>query len=65
MGTSFAGIQAHCPLCGSPVLAVSSGGRVTSEDLHPIQLGPASGRGYTLCDDCGILADLPTDLTLN
>jgi len=65
MGTSFAAIQASCPLCGSPVLAVSSGGRVTSEDLHPIQLGPLSGRGYTLCDDCGILADLPTNLTLN
>ena len=65
MGTSFAAIQAQCPLCGSPVLAVSRGGRVTSQDLHPIQLGPVSGRGYTLCDDCGVLADLPTDLTLN
>jgi len=65
MGTSFAAVQAECPLCGSPVLSVSRGGRVMSEDLHPIQLGPEFGRGYSLCDDCGVLADLPTDLTLN
>jgi hypothetical protein len=65
MGTSFVGVRAYCPLCGSPVLAVSPGGRVTSEDLHPIQIGPVFGRGYGLCDDCGILADLPSDLTLN
>ena len=65
MGTSLAAVQAQCPLCGSPVLSVSRGGHVMSEDLYPIQLGPDSGRGYTLCDDCGVLADLPTDLTLN
>ena len=65
MGTSFAAVQTHCPLCGSPVLSVSRGGRVTSEDFRPIQIGTVSGRGYSLCDDCGILADLPTDLTLN
>jgi hypothetical protein len=65
MGTSIASLQAHCPLCGTPVLSIGRGGRVTSEDLHPILLGPEIGRGYTLCDDCGILADLPKDLTLN
>jgi hypothetical protein len=65
MGTSIATIQAPCPLCGSPVLSIGQGGRVMSEDLHPILLGPDIGRGYTLCDDCGVLADLPTNLTLN
>jgi hypothetical protein len=65
MGTSLAAIQASCPLCGSPVLSIGQGGRVMSEDLHPILVAPDSGRGYSLCDDCGVLADLPTDLTLN
>jgi hypothetical protein len=65
MGTSFAGLQACCPLCGAPVLSVGRSGRVLDEDLHPIQLGDELGRGYTLCDDCGILADLPANLTLN
>ena len=64
MGT-FAAVQARCPLCGSPVLSVSRSGRVVSEDLHPIQLGPELGRGYTLCDNCSVLANLPTHLTLN
>ena len=65
MGTTIAAVQAYCPLCESPVLSVGRGGRVFSEDFHPILLGPDSGRGYTLCDDCGVLANLPTDLTRN
>ena len=65
MGTTFAAVQAHCPLCGSTVLSVGRSGRVFAEDLHPVQLGPESGRGYTLCDDCGVLANLPSNLTLN
>ena len=65
MGTSLAAVQANCPLCGSPVLSIGRAGTVVSADLHPILLGPDVGRGYTLCDECGVLADLPTDLTLN
>ncbi len=65
MGTTIASVQALCPLCGSPVLSLGRSGRVLAEDLHRIQLGTESGRGYTLCDDCGVLANLPTDLTLN
>jgi hypothetical protein len=65
MGTSIAAVQALCPLCGSPVLSIGRSGRVFEEDLRPIQLGPELGRGYTLCDDCGLLANLPTDLTRN
>ena len=65
MGTTFAAVQAFCPLCGSPVLSVGRTGRVLDEDVHPIQLGPELGRGYTLCDDCGILTNLPSNLTLN
>ena len=64
MGTSFAAVHACCPLCGTPVLSLAPSGRVLDEDLHPIQIGDL-GRGYTLCDDCGVLADLPGDLTLN
>jgi hypothetical protein len=65
MATSFAAINACCPLCGAPVLSIGRTGTVLEEDLHPIQIGPELGRGYTLCDDCGVLADLPADLTLN
>ncbi len=67
MGTCIAvgAVQSRCPLCGSPVLSLSPQGRVVAEDLHPIQLGGELGRGYTLCDDCGVLANLPADLTLN
>ena len=32
---------------------------------HYEKVGNEFGRGYTLCDDCGVLADLPTGLTLN
>lgn len=68
MGTPVAvagHIEARCPLCGSTVLSVGYQGRVIVSDLHPIQLGPDTGRGYTLCDDCAVLANLPIDLTLN
>ena len=65
MGATFAAVQAVCPLCESPVWPLGRSGRVFVEDLHPIQLRPESVRGYTLCDDCGVLANLPTDLTRN
>jgi hypothetical protein len=65
MGTTIATLQALCPLCGSPVLSVGRGGRVTSEDLHPVQIGRGHARGYTLCDDCAVLALLPANLTRN
>jgi hypothetical protein len=65
MGTTSLAVSAYCPLCGSSVTSVSAGGRVLAEDLHPIALGGGDARGYTLCDGCGVLADLPTTLTLN
>lgn len=66
MGTPVANaVEAHCPLCGSPVLSVAASGRVVTFDMRAIPLGSDFGRGYTLCDDCGVLADLPTGLTLN
>ena len=62
----LAAVDARCPLCGESILSVDRGGRVTSEDLHPIALSRrGAGEGYMLCDDCGMLADLPTDLTIN
>ena len=67
MGTSIAAvaIQARCPLCGSPVLSLAASGKVIVLDARAIQLGSELGRGYTLCDDCGLLADLPASSTLN
>jgi len=63
----LAAVDARCPLCGESILSVDRGGRVTSEDLHPVALyrSGGSGEGYMLCDDCGLLAELPTDLTIN
>jgi hypothetical protein len=66
MSTSITNlVEAHCPLCESPVLSVARSGRVVAFDLRTIPLGSEFGRGYTLCDDCGVLADLPAGLTLN
>jgi hypothetical protein len=65
MGTHVAiAVEARCPLCGSPVLSVARG-KVTTLDMRAIPIGGEFGRGYTLCDDCGVLADLPSGLTLN
>ena len=60
-------VDAPCPLCGSAVLSVGLGGQVESEDLHPVPLfrNRRHGEGYMLCDDCGTLAELPADITLN
>lgn len=55
--------EARCPLCGSSVLSVSRSGLVTAAE-RAIPIGDF-GRGYLLCDDCGVLADLPAGLTLN
>jgi hypothetical protein len=65
MGTSLMAVSARCPLCGSRVLSVNGAGHVLSDDRHPVAMGRENGSGYTLCEDCGVLADLPTDLTLN
>lgn len=66
MGTNVVttGLEARCPLCGSPVLSLARG-RIVSIDLRAVPIGGEFGRGYTLCDDCGVLADLPSGLTLN
>jgi hypothetical protein len=64
MATTMLAVSATCPLCGAPVLAVNGLGRVESDDVHPVALGRGSA-GYSLCDGCGVLADLPANLTLN
>lgn len=66
MNTSFAGaVEARCPLCGLGVVSGGRHGRAVAFDLRAIRLGSEPGRGYMLCDDCGLLADLPAGLTLN
>ena len=68
MATHVVGsVDARCPLCGESILSIGRGGHVTAEDLHPIPLyrRGGSGEGYMLCDDCGVLAELPSDITLN
>jgi len=68
MNAQGVAVDSRCPLCGDSVLSVSRSGRVLSDDLHPVALLPKRGggvQGYTLCDDCGVLTDLPAELTLN
>ena len=66
MGTSHANtVGARCPLCGSPVLSLERSGKVVAFGLRAVPLLGELGRGYTLCDDCGVLADLPSGLTFN
>ena len=66
MGTAITNtFGARCPLCGSPVLSVERSGRVVAFELRSVPLAGEFGRGYTLCDDCGVLADLPSGLTVN
>src|SRR5262245_51808973 len=67
MAAFVVAVDARCPLCGSLVLSVGRGGRVTAEDLHPVPLYRRGGavEGYMLCDQCAVLASLPADLTLN
>lgn len=66
-GVAAVGIEALCPLCGVSILSVGSGGRVVAEDVHPVALHRRGrfGEGFMLCDECGMLADLPSDVTLN
>ena len=60
-------VDARCPLCRASILTVSRGGHLMSEDMHPVPLRRSHrpGEGYLLCDDCGILADLPYNSTVN
>jgi hypothetical protein len=61
------GADARCPLCESTILSIGRNGRVEAEDLHPVPLYRSrhAGEGYMLCDECGVLAELPADITLN
>jgi hypothetical protein len=38
-----------------------------AEDLHavPLHRRGGAGEGYMVCDDCGVLAELSAELTLN
>jgi hypothetical protein len=65
MGTTITAVQALCPLCGSPVQSFVRSRRAFAEDPRAVSPGPELGRSYTLCDDCGVLANLPSNLTLN
>ena len=63
-----AGTHASCPLCGESILSVTAGGRIVSDESHPIPLYAHGrhGEGYMLCDGCGFLAGLSrVRLTLN
>ena len=65
--TSVVAMDARCPLCGSPILSFGQGGRVVAEDLHavPLHRRGGTGEGYMVCDDCGVLAEMSVELTLN
>jgi hypothetical protein len=69
MATMIAAVDARCPLCGCAILTVGRGGRITAEDLHPVTIrrgrNSSTTGGYMLCDECGVLAELPTTMSLN
>ncbi len=67
MAAFVVAVDARCPLCGTSILSVGRGGRVEASDLHPVPLYRTRGslEGYMLCDDCGVLAELPADITMN
>ena len=59
-------VDAHCPLCRASILHLVR--RVPCYLRICIPCPCASnrpGEGYMLCDDCGVLADLPQNSTLN
>jgi DNA-directed RNA polymerase subunit RPC12/RpoP len=59
-------VDARCPLCGSPILAIGRSGRVLAEDLHAIPLyNKSRAEGYMVCEECGLLAEMSPDITLN
>jgi hypothetical protein len=61
-------VDARCPVCDAPILSVGTTGRVLAQDLHLVPLRAhekRSGQAYTVCDDCGLLAEMSPDITLN
>ncbi len=61
-------LHARCTLCGASLLSVGRSGRVTAtSDLHaiPVFRRGGAGEGISLCDDCGMLAELQSGLTIN
>jgi hypothetical protein len=61
-------VDARCPVCGAPILSIGVSGRVLAEDLHLVPLRTHDrrfGQAYTVCDDCGTLAEMTDELTLN
>jgi hypothetical protein len=66
MASMSLAVDARCPLCGSRVLSVSRTGRVLTDDVGAISVSrPGAASAYTLCDDCSVLAALPSNLSLN
>ena len=61
------GVETQCPLCDGPMLTVGRGGQVDADEPYAVPLHRRGrfGEGFTLCDECGMLADLPPDVTLN
>jgi hypothetical protein len=67
MAAFAAAVDARCPLCGSSILTVGREGHVTAEDLHPVPMRRYRGsmEGYMLCDECGVLAEMSREISLN
>jgi hypothetical protein len=65
MATTTPFVSATCPLCGASILSVNQRGRVESESLHAVAVGRWGNSGYGVCDGCGVLTNLPANLTLN
>ena len=67
MAAVVTAVDARCPLCECSILTIGRSGHVTAEDLHPVPMRRMRGsvEGYMLCGECGTLAQLPHDLTMN
>jgi hypothetical protein len=60
-------VDTSCPLCGTSLLSVDFDGRVEVELLHPVPLhkNRDASEGYVICEQCALLANLPSTITLN
>ena len=60
-------LDSLCPLCGGAMLSIGPGGKVETHDVHPVRLFRVRGlsEGYTICEECNMLTQLPADITLN
>jgi hypothetical protein len=60
-------LDSACPLCGASLLVIDREGRVAAEPVSalPLHRNRDAGEGFTVCEQCALLAHLPLGSTLN